>query len=73
MLAVCSNCGEKHRPHYMCQTCGFYNGRMVIDMKAKTAKREARMQSKKDAISGQQVEAAAEAEALPEAETADKK
>lgn len=58
MLVACSNCGEKHRPHHMCQACGFYNGRMVIDMKAKTEKREARMSAKKEAIADQQAEAA---------------
>jgi len=63
MLVVCSNCGEKHRPHHMCQACGFYNGRLVIDMKAKTEKREARMTAKKEARAGQQ----AEAEETPEA------
>ena len=52
-LAVCSNCGAQHRPHHMCQECGFYKGRMVIDMKAKTDKREARIAAKKEAIKGQ--------------------
>lgn len=67
MLVACSNCGEKHRPHHMCQACGFYNGRMVIDMKAKADKREARMTAKKEAIAGQQAEAAelAQDEAAP--------
>ena len=51
-LATCSNCASHHRPHHMCQECGFYKGRMVIDMKAKSDKREARMTAKKDAIKG---------------------
>ena len=51
-LAVCGNCGSHHRPHHMCQECGFYKGRMVIDMKAKSDKREARMSAKKEAIKG---------------------
>lgn len=46
----------------MCQACGFYNGRIVIDLQAKADKREARMTAKKEAIVGQQT-AAAEAEA----------
>jgi large subunit ribosomal protein L32 len=49
-LAICSNCEAKHRPHHMCQECGFYKGRLVIDMKAKNEARSARMQAKKDAI-----------------------
>jgi len=58
----------------MCQACGFYNGRLVIDMKAKAAKRDERMTAKKEARAGQatadaeqEVEEGA-AEALPEAE-----
>lgn len=52
-LAICSNCGAKHRPHHMCLECGFYKGRMVVDMSAKKKAREERMQAKKDAIKAQ--------------------
>lgn len=52
-LAVCKNCGAEHRPHHMCLECGFYKGRQVIDLAAKKAKRNERMQAKKDAISSQ--------------------
>ena len=44
----------------MCQECGFYKGRLVIDMKAKNEKREARMTAKKEAIKGQQADEAEE-------------
>ncbi len=72
-LVKCSNCSEPHRPHHMCQACGFYNGRLVIDMKAKSEKRDARMTAKKEAFAGQQDAAEAEetkeevADTLPEA------
>jgi hypothetical protein len=36
----------------MCLDCGFYNGKMVVDMKAKTEARTARMEAKKEAIRG---------------------
>jgi len=52
-LAVCSNCSAKHRPHHMCLNCGFYKGRMVVDMSAKKKAREERMQAKKEAIQAQ--------------------
>jgi large subunit ribosomal protein L32 len=52
-LAICSNCSAKHRPHHMCLACGFYKGRMVVDMTQKTKAREERMQTKKDAIQAQ--------------------
>jgi hypothetical protein len=34
----------------MCLDCGFYNGKMVVDMKAKKEARDARIQAKKEAI-----------------------
>jgi hypothetical protein len=46
----------------MCQECGFYKGRQVIDMKAKSDARATRMQAKKDAIKANQTEAEAGAE-----------
>jgi len=45
----------------MCQVCGFYKGRMVIDMKAKTDARSERMTAKKEAIKGQQNDESEEA------------
>jgi hypothetical protein len=36
----------------MCLDCGFYNGKMVVDMKAKKEAREARMNAKREAIKG---------------------
>ena len=52
-LAVCKNCGSQHRPHHMCLDCGFYNGRMVLDLAAKKKDREARMSAKREARKGQ--------------------
>jgi len=53
----------------MCQECGFYKGRLVIDMKAKNDARSARMQAKKDAIKANRTEEAAGAQSqAPEAE-----
>lgn len=59
-MAVCKNCGAMHRPHHMCLACGFYNGRIVIDMKAKAEARAARMTAKREAI---RAEAGLQAEA----------
>ena len=49
-LVVCTNCGEKHRPHHMCLACGFYKGRMVMDLAAKAEARAARIKAKEEAI-----------------------
>jgi len=29
-LVACSNCGEMHKPHIVCPSCGHYNGREVV-------------------------------------------
>ncbi len=31
-LAICPNCGIKKLPHRVCLKCGFYKGRVVIDV-----------------------------------------
>ena len=31
--AICDNCGEIKRPHHVCHSCGYYNGRKIIDVK----------------------------------------
>ena len=66
-LAICAHCGATHRPHHMCLSCGFYNGRQVIDLAAKKKAREERMQAKREAIKGQQESVPdSEAEAVSE-------
>lgn len=30
MLTECQNCGEQKRPHHICESCGFYNGKQII-------------------------------------------
>ena len=27
----CPNCGELKRPHHICASCGYYDGREVVD------------------------------------------
>ena len=27
----CPNCGEQKRPHHICNSCGYYNGREVLE------------------------------------------
>ncbi len=31
-LVQCSNCGEMRLPHTVCPSCGFYQGREVIEI-----------------------------------------
>ena len=49
-LVVCGNCGASRRPHHMCLECGFYNGRQVMDLAAKKAKRDERIKAKVERI-----------------------
>ena len=34
----CSNCGAARLPHNVCPKCGFYDGKMVTEVKVKKAK-----------------------------------
>ncbi len=31
-LVDCKNCGAKHRPHNLCESCGYYDGRKVKEV-----------------------------------------
>ncbi len=28
-LVACNNCGQVKRPHHVCDSCGYYNGRKM--------------------------------------------
>lgn len=32
-LEECSHCHETKRQHHVCSNCGYYNGRLAIDLK----------------------------------------
>lgn len=69
-LAVCSNCEAKHRPHHMCLECGFYKGKMVVDMAAKKKARSERLEAKKAAIAEQEAQFAPEMDPTEEQKAA---
>jgi large subunit ribosomal protein L32 len=70
-MAVCKNCGQMHRPHHMCLHCGFYKGRVVIDLLAKKKDREARVAAKQNSKRSSDV--ASESPELPEGEVTEQK
>ena len=39
-LALCKECGSPKLPHALCNVCGKYKGKQLIDVKAKLAKKE---------------------------------
>ena len=46
-LSKCQDCGELHMTHRVCENCGKYRSRQVIDVEAKIAKKEAKTKEKK--------------------------
>jgi large subunit ribosomal protein L32 len=37
-LGVCTHCQSLILPHHICQVCGFYDGKQIIEIKAKKKK-----------------------------------
>ena len=47
-LSVCPDCNTKRLNHKVCSNCGKYNGRVVVDVNAKLAKKEKKLKAKKE-------------------------
>ena len=45
-LTLCKECGSPKAQHSVCAVCGKYNGRQVIDVHSKIAKKEKRAKEK---------------------------
>ncbi len=45
-LSKCANCGAYHLRHRVCPECGYYRGKMVVDVVAKQEARLKKMQAK---------------------------
>jgi large subunit ribosomal protein L32 len=46
-LSKCADCGELHMTHRVCENCGKYRGRVVIDVGAKIEKKENKAKEKR--------------------------
>ena len=46
VLALCQKCGKKVLPHTVCQNCGYYQGREMIDVLKKLTKKERKKKEK---------------------------
>lgn len=45
-LILCQKCRKPTRPHTLCENCGYYQGREVIDVLAKLTKKERKQKEK---------------------------
>lgn len=45
-LVKCPNCGNLILPHRICPYCGYYKGKMEIDVFAKLTKKERKLKEK---------------------------
>lgn len=45
-FAKCGHCGKPLRPHIMCENCGYYAGRQVVDVLVKLDKKERKKREK---------------------------
>ena len=45
-FSVCPDCQAKRINHKVCLNCGKYNGKLVIDVMAKTIKKEKKLKAK---------------------------
>lgn len=45
-FTACQKCGKEILPHVMCENCGYYRGRQVIDVFAKLDKKERKKREK---------------------------
>jgi len=39
-VVECPRCHAPRLPHHVCQSCGFYNGRLVLEVKEREKKKK---------------------------------
>lgn len=40
LLGLCPQCHGPRLPHHICPTCGYYNGKLVVEKSSPTKKKE---------------------------------
>ncbi|MBN2094321.1 MAG: 50S ribosomal protein L32 [Candidatus Zambryskibacteria bacterium] len=51
ILTLCKECGSPKKPHAICEVCGKYKGREIINVTAKIAKKEKKIKEKEKELS----------------------
>jgi hypothetical protein len=46
IVSVCAKCKAPALPHRMCENCGTYRGRVVVDVLAKLTKKERKLKER---------------------------
>ena len=59
-LGKCADCGTLTTPHRVCENCGKYRGKVIIDVAAAAAKKEAKIKARRQAEHGHEKEKAEE-------------
>ena len=49
-LSTCADCGEMHIRHHICNNCGKYRGRTIIDVALQIEKKEKKVKAKRAAL-----------------------
>jgi len=50
VLSLCKECGSPKKRHLVCNVCGKYKGRQIIDVHSKITKKEKRAKEKAKAV-----------------------
>lgn len=61
-MMVCPNCGEMKLAHVVCKKCGFYDGRLVREIKVEEEDKAAASETKKEKKSKKEAAEAKKAE-----------
>ncbi len=52
-LSSCPDCKSQHLRHHVCENCGKYRGRLVVDVAAQAIKRVERLKRKNEEVTEQ--------------------
>ena len=49
-LSTCADCGEMHVRHHICDNCGKYRGRVVVDVALQIERKEKKQKARRAAL-----------------------